>query len=357
MPATLSFHLPETQLMKSLRKGLSEKAKEKFRDDIAAGSESVYEVGRAYILSALSRNRSLSDAQKAYVRDAVLDDLFGFGPLGPLLRNPHVGNIYLEGLNSAYIEKYGSRGAAKLHKVRVPFDDEEHLLDIINRIMVPMGSELSKRNPMVSVTLPNGSRAFAAMAPATVHGPTLSVICKEHLVKEVLPHWTASFSHAEFDCEATPVKVSLPDGSETNGIKVRLDESKSRCILGQALSARPFRGKRIHFSGKLQFRNGDELAKLGPSDESDFEQKVTVVLEAHGSKEKHLIASRKQVECKANEPVPFEGELDVPIQAVKLRIGIHYRGPVEATLYQLSFESEPPAKSYRSLGPKNFELL
>jgi hypothetical protein len=356
MPATLSFHLPETKLMRTLRRGLSDKAKDKFRDDIASGNVSVNETGRAYILNALSRNRSLSDAQKAYVRDAVLDDLFGFGPLGPLLRNPQVANIYLEGLHSAYVEKYGTRGAVKRHKVRVPFDNEEHLLDIINRIMVPMGSELSHRTPMVSVTLPNGSRAFAAMAPATVHGPTLSIICKEHSVKEVLPNWFASFSHFESVNEATSVKITLPDGSQTNGFKVQLDENRSTCYLSQSLNARPFRGKKILFSGVLQFHDEDELARRGSLDTASGERTAKVVIKAHGSNEKTLVASDHQIGFDANEPVSFTGELDVPVQAVKVRLGVYYRGPIKATLYQLSFKCEPAAKTYRSQGPKNFEL-
>jgi pilus assembly protein CpaF len=114
----------------------------------------------------------LTMLEKGILLQNVLDEVFGFGPLGPLLRDPSVGDICVNGPFSIYIERHG-----RLEKTNIAFENERHLRQTIDKIIQPLGRRLDDNSPMVDARLPNGSRVNATIPPVTIDGPTLTIRC------------------------------------------------------------------------------------------------------------------------------------------------------------------------------------
>lgn len=114
----------------------------------------------------------LTMMEKGILLQNVLDEVFGFGPLGPLLRDPSVGDICVNNVNSIYVERHG-----RLEKTNVVFENDRHLRQTIDKIIQPLGRRLDDNSPMVDARLPNGSRVNATIPPVTIDGPTLTIRC------------------------------------------------------------------------------------------------------------------------------------------------------------------------------------
>ena len=91
-------------------------------------------------------------------------------PLEPLLNDPEVQEIMVDGYNKVYVERGG-----RFVDVPTPFRDDEHLLEVINAIVTPLGRRLDEDIPLVDARLPDGSRVNAAIPPASVDGPVLTI--------------------------------------------------------------------------------------------------------------------------------------------------------------------------------------
>jgi pilus assembly protein CpaF len=100
----------------------------------------------------------------------VLNELFGLGPLEPLLADKTISDILVNGYRSVFIERRG-----KLEKVDVTFRDDSHLLQIIDRIVSRIGRRVDESSPMVDARLPDGSRVNAIIPPLSIDGPVLSI--------------------------------------------------------------------------------------------------------------------------------------------------------------------------------------
>ena len=111
---------------------------------------------------------SLSE-REAIVGD-VLDEVFGFGPLEPLLRDTTVSDILVNTFNHVFVERRG-----KLERVPAAFQDDEHLMRVIDRIVSGVGRRIDDSSPMVDARLPDGSRVNAVIPPLAVDGPILSI--------------------------------------------------------------------------------------------------------------------------------------------------------------------------------------
>ena len=113
---------------------------------------------------------SLSDAQTRHLYDMVTDELFGFGPIEPLLRDDTVTEVMVNGPNTVYIEQRG-----KLITTPVRFASEEHVLKVIDRIIRPLGRRIDRKWPMVDARLPDGSRVNAIIPPCAIDGPSVTI--------------------------------------------------------------------------------------------------------------------------------------------------------------------------------------
>ncbi|MGQ9594460.1 MAG: CpaF family protein [Anaerolineae bacterium] len=130
-------------------------------------------------------NIVLSRAQRQELFEQIVAEILGYGPIQPLLADDTVTEIMVNGPKQVYVERFG-----KLEKTDITFDDEEHLLRIIDRIVSPLGRRIDESSPMVDARLPDGSRINAVIPPISLVGPTLTIrkfaripITAEDLVK------------------------------------------------------------------------------------------------------------------------------------------------------------------------------
>lgn len=108
--------------------------------------------------------------EKNRVIGEVLDEVFGLGPLEPLLADPSISDILVTTPRLVYIERAG-----KLYKTSVQFKDNQHLMRIIEKIVARVGRRVDESSPLVDARLPDGSRVNAAIPPVAVDGPLLSI--------------------------------------------------------------------------------------------------------------------------------------------------------------------------------------
>ncbi len=100
----------------------------------------------------------------------VMDDLLGFGPIQTLLDDDEVSEIMVNGPKKIFVEKKG-----KLIKTNVTFDDDDHVLRIIDRIILPLGRRVDGDSPTVDARLPDGSRVNAVVRPVAIDGPSITI--------------------------------------------------------------------------------------------------------------------------------------------------------------------------------------
>ena len=112
----------------------------------------------------------LSSLEKQQISEEVLDEVFGLGPLEPLLQDPGISDILVNTYKQVYIER---KGLLELTTVR--FRDDQHLLRIIDKIVSQVGRRVDESTPMVDARLSDGSRVNAIIPPLAVDGPLLSI--------------------------------------------------------------------------------------------------------------------------------------------------------------------------------------
>jgi pilus assembly protein CpaF len=100
----------------------------------------------------------------------IQHETLGLGPLEPLLQDPEISDILVNGPGRVYIEKHG-----KLHRTEVTFKDDDHLMTIIERIVSKVGRRVDESTPLVDARLPDGSRVNVIIPPLALDGPALSI--------------------------------------------------------------------------------------------------------------------------------------------------------------------------------------
>ena len=112
----------------------------------------------------------LSAIERDALAREVMDEVFGFGPLEPLLQDPTVNDILVNTYNTVYVERNGV-----LEESSVVFKDNVHLMHIIDKIVSRVGRRVDESSPMVDARLPDGSRVNVIVPPLAVDGPILSI--------------------------------------------------------------------------------------------------------------------------------------------------------------------------------------
>src|SRR5436305_795012 len=112
----------------------------------------------------------LSFAERERLAREILDEIFGLGPLEPLLKDPTISDILVNRYNKVYVERAG-----KLEVTGLSFKDNQHLMQIIDRIVSKVGRRVDESSPMVDARLPDGSRVNAIIPPLALDGPVLSI--------------------------------------------------------------------------------------------------------------------------------------------------------------------------------------
>jgi pilus assembly protein CpaF len=137
--------------------GLSD---EELRDDIRRLAEGMLH----------TRSRKLPAIDEDRLVEELIAESFGLGPLEPYMQDPDVTDILVNGPHEVYVERLG-----RLQETNTVFADEEHLLQIIQRVVARIGRRIDEHSPMVDARLPDGSRVNAIIAPLALHGPVLSI--------------------------------------------------------------------------------------------------------------------------------------------------------------------------------------
>ncbi len=141
------------------------------------GDLNVYQAAQVQQMIETLFNEVLVDENLIYTRADrnrllhwIISDITGYGPLDPLLHDDSVTEIMCNGPSAVYVERAGL-----LEKTDVVFEDDKHLMRIIDRIVSPLGRRVDEASPMVDARLPAGFRINATIPPLTLGGPTLTI--------------------------------------------------------------------------------------------------------------------------------------------------------------------------------------
>ena len=115
-------------------------------------------------------NIVLSRPERARLFEQIAAEILGFGPLQPLLEDDTITEVMVNGAKNIYIERKG-----KIHRVPVTFENNDHVMRIIDRIVAPLGRRIDESSPYVDARLPDGSRVNAVIPPISLVGPVLTI--------------------------------------------------------------------------------------------------------------------------------------------------------------------------------------
>ncbi|MBE9523592.1 MAG: CpaF family protein [Chloroflexi bacterium] len=115
-------------------------------------------------------NLPMGETLRQQIFRDVIDHLFGFGPIQPLLDDESITEVMVNGCNDVYVERAG-----KLIKTKVTFENDEHIIKVIERIIFPLGRRIDYDNPSVDARLPDGSRVNAIIPPVAIDGPSITI--------------------------------------------------------------------------------------------------------------------------------------------------------------------------------------
>ena len=144
---------------------------------------------------AQSRVNLPEDMRKHLIHE-IVDEFTGFGPIQPLLDDPDVSEVMVNGPKKVFIEKSG-----RLTKSGITFDDDEHVMRIIDRIILPLGRRVDADSPTVDARLPDGSRVNAVIRPVSIDGPCITIrkFKKDKLqIEDLIRYGSLTKNMAEF---------------------------------------------------------------------------------------------------------------------------------------------------------------
>ncbi len=152
---------------------------------------------RSLTANLLAETRApLTIGEREAILGDVLDEVFGFGPLEPLLRDPTISDILVNTATDVFVERKGM-----LTRVPAAFQDDQHLMRVIDRIVSGAGRRIDDSTPMVDARLPDGSRVNAIIPPLAVDGPLLSIRrfpAERMQAEDLLSHQTLTPSMIDF---------------------------------------------------------------------------------------------------------------------------------------------------------------
>jgi pilus assembly protein CpaF len=124
----------------------------------------------AFDAEVANRDIVLSRSERLQLQASLINEILGYGPLQPLLDDPEVTEIMVNGPYQVYVERHG-----KIEMTSVRFRDERHLMRIIEKILLPLGKRVDERVPMVDARLPDGSRVNVVISPVSLNGPCVTI--------------------------------------------------------------------------------------------------------------------------------------------------------------------------------------
>ena len=170
----------------------------------------------------------MTTAEQNKIIEEVLDEVLGLGPLEPLLKEPSISDILVNGFDKVYIERGG-----KLSLTNVRFKDNAHLLHIIEKIVSQVGRRIDEAQPIVDARLLDGSRVNAIIPPLALDGPSLSIRrFGRHVITsdEMMTNKTITQSMLKFLAAAVQAKATILISGGTGSGKTTTLNAMSRFI-------------------------------------------------------------------------------------------------------------------------------
>jgi len=140
------------------------------KGDLAESEELRQTIEEMYQSLLAEENIVLSRTERQRLFEQIVAEILGYGPIQPLLADDNITEIMVNGPKQVFVERLG-----KLEQTNITFEDEGHLLRIIDRIVSPLGRRIDESSPMVNARLPDGSRVNAIIPPISLIGPTMNV--------------------------------------------------------------------------------------------------------------------------------------------------------------------------------------
>ncbi len=176
---------------------------------------------RAIIENLLSSSgEALTKVKRDKITQEIYDDVTGLGPLEQLIRDEDISEIMVNGPKQIYVEKKG-----KIQLANVFFRDDEHVMQIINRIVSPLGRRCDEANPMVDARLEDGSRVNAIVPPVALNGPTITIRKFNSTpleIKDLIDFNSLSFQMASFLKAAVEGRANIMVSGGTGSGKTTL---------------------------------------------------------------------------------------------------------------------------------------
>jgi pilus assembly protein CpaF len=173
---------------------------------------------------------SLNEAERRQVMQGVQNEMLGLGPIEPLLADPQVSDILVNGPHQIFVERRG-----RLEPTAIRFEDEQHLLRVIDRIVSRVGRRIDEMSPMVDARLPDGSRVNAVVAPLALDGPLLAIrrfAVQDWQMKDLVAGQTLSAAMAEWLVALVRARTNLLISGGTGSGKTTLLNVLSAAIAG-----------------------------------------------------------------------------------------------------------------------------
>lgn len=164
---------PFAEIKKKIHEKIIEEIKtESFKEiDEENGEEKLGKEITSIIENILDMENSfISKNERQKIISEIIDETIGFGPINPLIHDPTVSEIMVNGHELVYVEKKG-----KLVLSDVTFKDDQHVMHVIEKIVAPLGRRIDESSPMVDARLPNGSRVNVIIPPLALNGPTITI--------------------------------------------------------------------------------------------------------------------------------------------------------------------------------------
>lgn len=168
----------------------------------------------------LGIDHNLNENQRQAMVKEVLAELVGYGPIQPLLEEPDINEVMVVGPNQVYYERDG-----KLHDTDIKFDDEAHVIRVINRMLHPIGRQVSIDSPSADARLPDGSRVNVVIPPVSVFGPCITVrrFLSSHLtIEKLIQHGSLTEQMVEFLRACVAARMNIIVSGNTSSGKTTL---------------------------------------------------------------------------------------------------------------------------------------